>query len=579
MDRIKIFVGIILAGLATCDSMTAQNVAINTSGNTANASAILDLSNTSTLAFLPPQLAIPNVNNCNPVPAPCPTGLLVYNTYGAIAGGQGIGFYYWSGVKWLYILNSGVAAPSSWGLLGNTGTNQAVNFAGTTDDSSFVFRTNATERIRVTGAGNVGVGTTTPQSRMDIKGGLAVGSYAATAAAPANGEIISGAVGIGTNSPGSGAMVDMTSANSGLLIPRVPLTSITDIITINNPAQYMMVFNTTTQCLEWFIGTAWQIIQCLGGSSCAGAPPSPASISGLVTGLCTGASGVIYSISPVTGATTYVWTVNNGATIVAGQGTTQITINFPNTNTSVQVCCEASNNCGSSAPTCITVNITAAQTVSLDTYTGFTDIYSTPSYTITTSNTNEIILIFIGGWYTCNGEVVTVDNNSATQLSTQFIVNSGQTEMFCYLAPTSGTHTIAMNDGYPVYGGLYCLSAAASFAGGCGTMTCSGNNNNGYPFVSSVGSAQVANPISVSITTNTANSYIFAGMQCNTGNFNVFNMTWSGISQLGGGYHLLDGLDDAIAASAAAFPGTYTVKAQDNAYCCGNALILVAIQP
>ena len=49
---------------------------------------------------------------------------------------------------------------------------------------------------------NVGIGTNTPKSKLDVKGGLTVGStYAGVNAAPTNGAIIEGNVGIGTTNP------------------------------------------------------------------------------------------------------------------------------------------------------------------------------------------------------------------------------------------------------------------------------------------------------------------------------------------------------------------------------------------
>lgn len=59
-------------------------------------------------------------------------------------------------------------------------------------------------------AQNVGIGTTVPQSKLDINGGLSIGSYAGTTAAPANGMIVSGSVGIGTASPAQ--KLDVTGA-------------------------------------------------------------------------------------------------------------------------------------------------------------------------------------------------------------------------------------------------------------------------------------------------------------------------------------------------------------------------------
>ena len=49
---------------------------------------------------------------------------------------------------------------------------------------------------------NVGVGTNTPKSKLDVEGGVSVGvNYSGTTASPINGAIIEGNVGIGTTSP------------------------------------------------------------------------------------------------------------------------------------------------------------------------------------------------------------------------------------------------------------------------------------------------------------------------------------------------------------------------------------------
>jgi len=52
-------------------------------------------------------------------------------------------------------------------------------------------------------------------------------------------------VGIGTSSPNASAQLDITATNKGLLIPRVALTSITDVVTIPSPANSLLVYNTT----------------------------------------------------------------------------------------------------------------------------------------------------------------------------------------------------------------------------------------------------------------------------------------------------------------------------------------------
>ncbi|MBL7986655.1 MAG: hypothetical protein JNJ94_01165, partial [Chlorobi bacterium] len=52
--------------------------------------------------------------------------------------------------------------------------------------------------------GSTGLGTTTPQSKLDVEGGAAIGAtYSGTTAAPANGLIVEGSTGLGTTSPQS----------------------------------------------------------------------------------------------------------------------------------------------------------------------------------------------------------------------------------------------------------------------------------------------------------------------------------------------------------------------------------------
>jgi large repetitive protein len=75
------------------------------------------------------------------------------------------------------------------------------------------------------------------------------------------------------------------------------------------------------------------------------APAIPGAIIGPGTVL-KSASGVAFSITAVTGATSYTWDVPSGATIASGQGSTAITVDFGTTSGNVTV--KANNICGSS---------------------------------------------------------------------------------------------------------------------------------------------------------------------------------------------------------------------------------------
>ena len=81
-------------------------------------------------------------------------------------------------------------------------------------------------------------------------------------------------------------------------------------------------------------------------------PGTPGAITqGNPTGssVCTNASGVTYTISSVSGATSYTWSVPAGASITAGQGTTSITVTWGTTGGNVTVTANNSFCSGSAA--------------------------------------------------------------------------------------------------------------------------------------------------------------------------------------------------------------------------------------
>jgi len=87
------------------------------------------------------------------------------------------------------------------------------------------------------------------------------------------------------------------------------------------------------------------------------APAAPRNISGN-TNVCKSKTNGAYSISSVTGATSYTWTITGGATIVGSTTGTSVTVRFTSsTSTTVVLSVKANNLCGSSATSTLSINV------------------------------------------------------------------------------------------------------------------------------------------------------------------------------------------------------------------------------
>jgi hypothetical protein len=210
--------------------------------------------------LLIPRVALTSATDATTISSPA-TSLLVYNT--GTGGLTPAGYYYWDGNKWVRLLVTGTPSDA-WLTLGNSGTIPGTHFLGTTDNVDLVFKTNNTERMRITSAGNVGIGTTSP-----------VGS----------------------------AILDLNSTTSGFLVPRMTTAQRNAIV---SPANSLIIFNTTTNCLEIYSSSTsnWQSIYCLCN------PPS-APTANAATGI--SETGFTANWSSVAGATSYVLDVATDA--------------------------------------------------------------------------------------------------------------------------------------------------------------------------------------------------------------------------------------------------------------------------
>jgi hypothetical protein len=92
-------------------------------------------------------------------------------------------------------------------------TNQIVighNAIGNGSNSVTLGNTSITKTVL---RGNVGIGTNTPNSKLEVTGNVAIGY---TTAAPTNGLIVNGDVGIGTTSPGD--KLEIGGAGAGIIL-------------------------------------------------------------------------------------------------------------------------------------------------------------------------------------------------------------------------------------------------------------------------------------------------------------------------------------------------------------------------
>jgi hypothetical protein len=133
------------------------------------------------------------------------------------------------------------------------------------------------------------------------------------------------------------AIFQLNSTNQGILIPRLTYAQEQAIV---SPASGLMVFNTTSQCLDVYTGGAWQSIYC----GCPNLDVLQA-ISGN-TPVCAGTNQT-YSVPGISGASSYTWTVTGSPTIT-GNGSSIISFNAPSLST-YTVSVTATNGCGTSS--------------------------------------------------------------------------------------------------------------------------------------------------------------------------------------------------------------------------------------
>ncbi len=105
------------------------------------------------------------------------------------------------------------------------------------------------------------------------------------------------------------------------------------------------------------------------------APGAAGSITGPDT-LCAGTTGVVYSVSSIPNASTYIWTLPSGASITSGAGTNSITVDYSLSASSGNVSVYGNDFCGDGPSSSLAVTVNPVPPTPVVTFNGFSTLFS-----------------------------------------------------------------------------------------------------------------------------------------------------------------------------------------------------------
>jgi hypothetical protein len=143
----------------------------------------------------------------------------------------------------------------------------------------------------------------------------------------------------GNNPPDPSAILEL-SGQQGFLMPRM---NISERNSISGPAVGLQIYNTSINCMEVYFPGGWKPVMC----DCNTAPADPLVIQG-PQHVCPSDTAKAFSTPAIPEAASYVWIADAQDTIVSGQGTNSITINFGSQSGFRAIQVAALNGCGSS---------------------------------------------------------------------------------------------------------------------------------------------------------------------------------------------------------------------------------------
>lgn len=164
MNRtLRIAAKLLFAGVLALGALTSKaQLKVGDNPTNIQRSAVLELESNRQGLLLPRLTDTTGINALAPL-----DGMIIYFSDG-VTPGPNRGLYVRKFGHWEKMADASVAG-SNWTLLGNAGTNPTNNYIGTSDNQALSIRTNATEAVRVTAAGNVELKTVGTGASTDVE--------------------------------------------------------------------------------------------------------------------------------------------------------------------------------------------------------------------------------------------------------------------------------------------------------------------------------------------------------------------------------------------------------------------------
>lgn len=251
-----------IAIITVAFEVTSQNVGINASGVSPNASAMLDISSSQKGVLIPRMTDVQRQLLKDPI-----AGLLIYNlTSGNIN--------YYTGAEWQSVSGTNVSTNSGSGSSLTSGV--AINTSGNDPDPSAILDIASEDKGLLIPRTTKGAVSTVEGLLIFSTSSNTIDYYNGTDWVSLCGSTVDNIFGTGAVSQGvalndngaisdPSAILDISSSSKGVLLPR--MTSVNRDV-IKSPATGLIIYNTVTGQLEAWNGSGWYEMSSAVGGAC-----------------------------------------------------------------------------------------------------------------------------------------------------------------------------------------------------------------------------------------------------------------------------------------------------------------------